>query len=127
MDDTMTWQDRLAQVTRAMTAFPGDTDLAFIRHNKALTISWGDLAGARPALPHVKEYHVRYNRHLNGQYVPDAHGVQLLTDARLAHANDLSDWNVTPLGGGKHLVKAKDLQLWYANIDPEPETLAKAR
>jgi hypothetical protein len=24
-------------------------------------------------------------------------------------------------------VKAKDLQLWYANIDPEPETLAKAR
>lgn len=127
MDGTMSWQDRLAQVTRAMTAFPSDSDLAFIRHSKALTISWGDLAGARPALPHVKEYHVRYNRHLNGHYIPDAHGVQLLTDAHLAHATDLSDWNITSLGGGKHLVQAKDLQLWYASIDPEPETLAKAR
>ena len=127
MDDTMSWQDRLAQVSRAMTAFPVDTDLAFIRHSKALTISWSDLAGARPALPHVEEHHVRYNRHLNGQYIPDAHGIQLLTDAHLKHANDLSDWNITDLGGGKHLVQAKDLQPWYATIDPEPETLAKAR
>lgn len=127
MDDTLSWQDRLAQVTRAMTAFPRDTDLAFIRHSKALAISWSDLAGARPALPYVEEHHVRYNRHLNVQYIPDAHGIQLLTDAHLEHANDLSDWKITDLGAGKHLVEATDLQLWYANIDPEPETLAKAR
>lgn len=126
LDDTISWQDRLARVIRAMTAFPADTDLAFVQYSAAPS-SWSELSYVTPTLPHVEEYHVRYNRHLNGQYIPDAHGVQLLTDAHLEHANDLSDWNVTDLGGGKHLVEAKDLRLWYANIDPDPETLAQAR
>lgn len=127
MDDTFSWQERLAQVVRAMVAFPGDTDLAFVQHGNALTLDWMELSGARPPLPYVKEYHIRYNRHLNSQYIPDAHGLQLITDAHLAHANDLSDWIIEPLGGGKHLVKAKDLDPWYATIDPDPDTLAKAR
>ncbi|WP_427004233.1 hypothetical protein [Pseudarthrobacter sp. H2] len=127
MDDTVSWRDRLAQVVRAMTAFPGDTDLAFVQHSHVNTSSWAELSDGRPPLPHVKEYQVRYNRHLNGQYIADAHGLQLLTDAHLTHANDLSEWIIEPLGGGKHLVQAKDLEPWYASIDPDPETLAKAR
>ncbi|MDR6413635.1 hypothetical protein [Pseudarthrobacter sulfonivorans] len=127
MDDTAPWQERLAKVTRAMVAFPGDTDLAFVQYCHVYTISWSDLASVSPVLPHVKEYHVRYNRHLNGQYIPDAHGIQLLTDAHLAHANDLSDWIIEPLGAGKHFVQAKDLEPWYASIDPDADTLAKAR
>lgn len=127
MDDTLSWQDRLAQVTRAMVAFPAATDLAFIKHNSALTLSWSELSEGRPMLPYVKEYHIRYNRHLNGQYIPDAHGLQLLTDNHLKRANDLSGWLIEPLGGGKHLVQAKDLEPWYATIDPDPDTLAKAR
>jgi hypothetical protein len=104
MDDTASWRDRLAQVTRAMAAFPGDTDLAFVQHSHVNTSSWSELSDARPPLPYVKEYHIRYNRHLNSQYIPDAHGLQLITDAHLAHANDLSDWIIEPLCGGKHLV-----------------------
>ncbi len=127
MNDTASWQDRLAQVVRAMTAFPGDTDLAFVQHNRALTLDWSELSDGRPGLPYVKEYEIRYNRHLNGQYIPDAHGLQILTDSHLAHAYDLSDWIIEPLGAGKHLVQAKDLTPWYATIDPAPETLAKAR
>ncbi|WP_211882162.1 hypothetical protein [Pseudarthrobacter albicanus] len=127
MDDTVSWQDRLAQVVRAMAAFPGDTDLAFVQYCNALTPDWSELAAGRPLLPYVKESHIRYNRHLNAQYIADAHGLQLLTDAHLAHANDLSDWTIEPLGAGKHLVQAKDLKPWYATVDPAPETLAKAR
>jgi hypothetical protein len=127
MDDAVTWQDRLAQVTRAMVAFPGDTDLAFVQYSHVDTTTWDDLSNGRPLLPYVKEWQIRYNRHLIAQYIPDAHGLQLLTDAHLARANDLSDWIIEPLGGGKHLVKAKDLAPWYATIDPDPETLAKAR
>lgn len=56
----------------------------------------------------MEEYHIRYNKHLNAQYIPDAHGLPLLTDAHLGHANDLSDWIIEPLGEGKHLVQAKD-------------------
>ncbi|QCB97336.1 hypothetical protein E5206_10700 [Arthrobacter sp. PAMC25564] len=127
MDDTASWQDRLAQVLRAMVAFPGDTDLAFVQYSNALTLGWSELAAGRPELPYVKEWQIRYNRHLDAQYIADAHGIQLLTDAHLAHANDLSDWIIEPLGAGKHLVQAKDLEPWYATIDPDPDTLAKAR
>lgn len=44
----------------------------------------------------MEEYHIRYNKHLNAQYIPDAHGLPLLTDAHLGHANDLSDWIIEP-------------------------------
>ena len=126
-DDEVSWQDRLAQVTRAMVAFPADTDLAFVQYSHVYTTTWDDLSNGRPLLPYVKEYHIGYNRHLIAQYIPDAHGLQLLTDAHPAHANDLSDWMIEPLGVGKHLVQAKDLAPWYATIDPDPDTLAKAR
>ena len=126
LDDAATWQARLEQVTRAMVAFPQDTDLAFVQYSNAYG-GWTQLAVARPPLPHVEEYHIRYNRHLNSGFIPDAHGLQLLTDAHLGHAHDLSDWIIEPLGAGRHLVQAKDLEPWYANIDPDPETLAKAR
>jgi hypothetical protein len=127
LDDTVSWQDRLAQVVRAMVAFPEDTDLAFVQYSSALELGWSGLYTVRPVLPYVEEYHIRYSRHLNGQYIADAHGLQLLTDAHLAHANDLSDWIIEPLGAGKHLVQATDLEPWYATIEPDPETLAKAR
>jgi hypothetical protein len=127
MDDTVSWRDRLEQVTEAMVAFPEHTDLAFVQYSNSFTSSWTTLQTGRPPLPYVQEHHVRYNRHLISQYTPDAHGLQILTDAHLGHATDLSDWNIEPLGGGRHLVQAKDLEPWYAYIDPDPETLAKAR
>lgn len=120
LDDTATWQDRLEQVTRAMVAFPEDTDLAFVQYDNAYG-GWGALSNARPPLPHVSEADIRDNRHLNSAYIPDAHGLQLLTDTHLGHAHDLSDWIIEPLGAGKHLVQAKDLQPWYATIDPAPK------
>jgi hypothetical protein len=49
----------------------------------------------------------------------------ILTDTHLGNANDLSDWVIEPLGGGRHLVQAKDLKPWYANIDPDPDTLRR--
>jgi hypothetical protein len=41
MDDTLSWQDRLGQVTAAMVALPEDTDLAFVQYSSAYSISWG--------------------------------------------------------------------------------------
>ena len=127
MDDTASWRDRLDQVTRAMVAFPEHTDVAFVQYSNVRSISWDYLANGKPLLPYVEEFHVRYNSHLYSQYIPDAHGLQLLTDAHLERANDLSDWIVEPLAGGRHLVQARDLVPWYAQPDPDPETLAKAR
>jgi hypothetical protein len=127
MDDTVSMQDRLQQVNSAMVAFPEDTDLAFVQYSHVHTITWMDLAVGRPKLPYVSEGQIRENRHLHSQYTPDAHGLQLLTDAHLEHANDLSDWVILPLGAGRHLVGAKLMRPWYANIDPDPQTLVEAR
>ena len=124
-DDPASWQDRLEQVTAAMVAFPEETDLAFLGYS--YTINWSDLAMARPPLPYVDARLIHYYRHLMSQYTPDAHGLQILTDSHLKHANDLSDWVIDPLGGGRHLVAAKNPERWYANPDPDPETLLKAR
>jgi len=127
MDDTVSWQARLEQVKQAMVMFPENTDLAFLQYSNAYTIGWAELQTGRPPLPYVHESQIVHNRHLNSRYTPDAHGLQILTDAHLGHATDLSDWIIESLDGGKHLVQAKDLEPWYANIDPDPETLAKAR
>ena len=127
MDEGVSWQDRLSQVTVAMVAFPEDTDLAFLRYSWAGTSHWSALQTGSPPLPYVDEDDIHYNRHLISQYTPDAHGLQLLTDAHLRHANDLSDWVIEPLGDGRHLVQAKNLESWYASVDSDPETLLKAR
>lgn len=127
MDAAASWQKILAKVTQALLFAPEETNLAFVQHSSAYTIAWDDLSSATPRLPHVREHDIRYNRHLISSYVPDAHGIQLLTDAHLDHARDLSDWDIEPLTGGRHLVKAHHLDSWYASLDPEPETLAKAR
>lgn len=127
LDDSASWQDRLSQVTRAIRGLPNEADLAFVRYSHAYTISWSELATSRPRLPFVREHQVRYNRHLLAQYTPDAHGVQVLTDAHLHRAHDLSDWTVESLSGDRHLVTAKDLGVWYAQPDPVPASLEKAR
>lgn len=85
------------------------------------------MSTSQPKLPFVREEHVRYNRHLLPEYAPDAQGLQVLTDAHLEHAHDLSDWTVEPLGEGRHLVTAADLEPWYASPEPDPETLQQAR
>jgi hypothetical protein len=127
MDDTASWQARLEQVTVAMTAFPEETDLAFLQYSNAYTISWDELQTGSPHLPYVRASEVEINRHLNSRYTPDAHGTQILTDAHLKLATDLSDWVIRPLVSGRNLVQAKDLEPWYANVHPDLETLLKAR
>jgi len=36
-------------------------------------------------------------------------------------------WSVEPLGHGRHLVQAHDLAAWFAQPEPAPDVLAKAR
>jgi len=67
------------------------------------------------------------SRPLMSSFVPDVNGIQVLTDAHLARANDLSAWSITSLNAGRHLVEAKDLAAWYANPEPDPRLLEQAR
>jgi hypothetical protein len=66
-------------------------------------------------------------RHLLGSRVFDAYGIQLLTDAHLAHARDLSGWHVETVAPGRHLVRARDLDAWYDGARPDLIVLEQAR
>jgi hypothetical protein len=121
------WRARVEDLRQTMTQHPDQLDLAFIRLIPRRAQSWGDLDSKHPPLPFVIATAVRLNRHLWDRYVPDAHGIQILTDAHVARAGNLDHWDVDELTPGRYLVQAKDLQPWYSGTDPDPETLTAAR
>jgi hypothetical protein len=123
LDGATDWQSRLNELRHGMTQLLAFTDLAFIRPAAAFAISWTDLHGLRG----IQEADVRDNMHLIDRYVPDAHGIQVLTANHLANARDLSQWRVTELDHDRYLVEAADLAPWYATEQPDPATVESAR
>lgn len=143
VDPTLTWRDQLDQLSPVLTWTPPRTDYAYVRR------AWGnggpcsDDGQAWPHWDDIDHARVQMYRPLLASFVPDAHGIQLLTDAHLDHAHDLTNWDITPLSGGRHLVAAKDLEAWFQPIpgpnvnDPvvrptdllpaDPDLIAEAR
>lgn len=120
------WQELVVELRNAITALPELTDIAFVRPARRVTISWSEVAVEQP-LHGIEEWDIRYNKHLLRDYAPDAHGVQVLRDAHLARAHDLSQWVITDLGDGRHLVEARDLAPWYSTPLPAPAVVNQAR
>jgi hypothetical protein len=120
------WQQQLELLTEAITALPADTEQAYVRISHRDRSSHNQLHAVQP-LSGIAESDVRYNKHLLDRYLPDAHGVQVVRTAHLDHAHDLSGWQVTDLGHGRHLVRAADLAPWYGQPLPDPDVLARAR
>ena len=75
----------------------------------------------------VSEGQWRNNRQLWHAYVPDAHGIQLLTAEHVDKLDNLDTWNVSQVAPDRYLVEARDLEAWYAADEPAPEVLAAAR
>lgn len=112
VDPDMSWSDKLDQVRQILTWAPPRSDYGYIRHTTGMDLPLDEGA----TWPHIRESHVRYNRPLLTSFVPDAFGIQLLTDAHLERAHDLTNWDITPLAGGRHLVAARDLEAWFGPI-----------
>ena len=53
--------------------------------------------------------------------------MQIVTDAHLQAATDLSNWEITRLGDNQHLVVARNLEDWYGQIHPSAEVLGRGR
>lgn len=126
VDSDTSWQERLAHLREAITALPHRTDQACIRFAKRLAMSWVDADVLQP-YGGIGEVDVRYNKHLVDRYVADANGIQVLREEHLANARDLSCWNITDLGHGRHLVEHPDLAAWYADGIPDASLIAQAR
>jgi hypothetical protein len=126
LDESISWQERIEKLTSAITALPRDMNHAYIRPASRGAVGHHHIDVVLP-LPDIAEHHVRANKHLLDRYLPDAHGVQVVRTAHLTKAHDLTHWEMTDLGDGRHLVRANDLAAWYAEVRPNPSTLAQAR
>jgi hypothetical protein len=122
VDQTRNTRDQLAQLLDCLRWQPSGLDYAFIgwAHGGLTNMWWGDhmtydLPGG------LREGDVRGHRRLWSSYVPDAFGLQVLTEAHLERAHDLSDWDIEELAPGRHLVVARDLNPWLATPPPHPE------
>lgn len=120
------WPHRIQALIDAVTPHAALLDQAFIRPARTTPPGWLVIGGAQP-LPDLEEHHLHENRHLLDRYVPDAHGIQILTSDHLTRAHDLSDWDITDLGHDRHLVTAADLTPWYSDTLPHPDTVTHAR
>lgn len=127
-DPQQAWQNRIQQLTQILTAFPQQTDLGLIRHSFALASAWHNIDSTPPRLPnHLDRQDLEWRRMLLLHYVPDAHGIQLLTPQHLDKAHDLADWNTQQLTPNRYLLTSKQPEAWYATPNIHPDTLAKAR
>lgn len=120
------WRETVDELIDLARRLPPPLDLAFIRIAQRDHAALQGLDSVQP-LAHVREGAVRDDQHLLNRYLPDAHGAQIVNDAHLNAARDLSRWHITDLGQGRHLVVAPDLKAWYGNGLPDPDTLDRAR
>ena len=137
LTETGTDTSRFTQTRRLLTErvvpHAAHIDYATVRVNPAnATPNYWAANGSAGNLWH------RWARHLWSQYIPDPNGIQILTDAHLDKAYDLSaNWTVTPIVPGRWLVEANDLAPWLVGIDEDaaarhrqyldPDLLAQAR
>jgi len=124
-DEQLDWNALVQETTQPLIRHPDALDLAFVRLARDGGNSW--LWIKDPSLPHVSENELVANRHLWDRFVPDVHGIQLLTEEHLARAGNLDAWDVQRVAAGRYLVAAKDLRPWFAENEIDPSILAAAR
>lgn len=127
------WAEDLASVRALLVALAPVLELGLARRSRAPSLGWPEaINDAPPPIPYggtgvSTAYLRRHYRHLEAVRTPDAYGLQVLTDAHLANAHDLSGWSVEEVAPGRHLVSAADPAAWFAGDQPDPDTHARAR
>jgi hypothetical protein len=125
------WSDDVAVLTEILVAMAAQIEQGLLRRAARSPIDWQAVVNyTAPLIPYgggLRSTLIHRLRDLLDHRVSDAYGVQVLTDAHLAHATDLSAWEVTALDGGRHLVRARDLALWFAGDAPDEAVLQRAR
>jgi hypothetical protein len=130
----LTWEQTLAPLSETLTAFSDISEFGLVRYGHANAVSFNSVVSGWPPprlpddeLAESPVYYYGRARYLDTEYLPDASGQQVVGDGHLTRFHDLSNWDVTDLGGGKHLVAAKDQAAWFASDTPRPELVEQAR
>jgi hypothetical protein len=124
--DPPDWRGGLDDLRAVLSREAGRLDLAVVRLSRHWATSYLDY-DRRPEPPLASITDWRLGRRLWDEYVLDAQGMQVLTDAHLARAADLSGWDVEEVAPGRHLVSARELAPWFAGGEPEAAAVEAAR
>lgn len=120
-----------ARINRARAAILAEAEaaqFAFLAATPHQAYSWDARGKALPPLrPEVSGAALRVNAELWNRYVPDVHGIQLLTDEHMSRVADLSQWSVTEVTSGRYLVEAPDVAEWFRSGGPAQSTVDRAR
>jgi hypothetical protein len=127
-DSAASLRARVDRVRAAILGEAGQAQFAFVAATPHQAYSWDARGRAVPPLrPEVSAAALRGNAELWNRFVPDAHGVQLLTQEQMSRVADLSQWAVTEVTSGRFLVEAPDLAEWFRPGGPAKSILDKAR
>jgi hypothetical protein len=112
----------------AILAEAAQAQYAFVAATPQQAYSWDARGRALPPLrPEVPATALRGNADLWDRFVPDVHGIQLLTDEHLDRVSDLSQWIVTQVAAGRFLVEARDVAEWFGPGGPAQSVVDAAR
>lgn len=127
--DSMGWEEQLGTVTELLGWRPQDMRYAIVRRVEKVPTFQNCMVQPDPPLPMPRggTFWMFRNHEFWDRVVPDAHGIQILTDRHLDRAHNLDDWDITQIAPGRYRVQSRELHYWYKNPLPEPATLAKAR
>ena len=140
--DHLTWERKVEKLSAALVRLPDLSDYGYLRWHPPGAVGWASnctrawywfMCGreTRRVTPQqrmdIDQNDVSRYWYVLNRLVPDVNGIQLVTDAHLARANDLSDWVITSLGDGRHLLAARDLEPWYVDPDTPTDVVTAAR
>lgn len=122
-DEDLDWKRKRADLEQALLFSPADLRCGFV--TRSYTGGWRSTFS--PPWPHTTPSKLRYDIGSLRNRVPDACGMQVLTDGHLAQAHDLETWLIKKLAGGRCLVTHPNVDDWYADDVPPAELLESAR
>jgi len=126
-DSSATPAERITRLRDAMTVDVERTRLAFAALSPVRAYGWDARLKGLPPLLEQPDGVLARNTPAWSEFVPDAHGVQLLTGRHLSRIPDLTGWTVRALTPDRSLVEAPDLAAWLAPGGPSEAELAQAR
>lgn len=111
----------------ALLAAAGQTRVAVVALTKRESSTWATLAKTLGQTTPAPSWATARNNPLWSRYVPDAFGLQLLTEEHLNRTADLTGWTVAEAAPGRYLVEAPDPAEWFGPAGPSAQVVAAAR
>lgn len=122
------WHETLAELRHTLLTAPTEAiTSAMITHRPYTILLYAD----HPHIDDLARIAFGYRPDVWSRYLLEPNGIQVVTNAHLEAANDLTNWHTTRLDANHVLLEARDLHPWYGHgikgeDDVDDDLLAQA-